>query len=123
NARIKAVGRRLCPTSNAVTRCASAFSAVACSAVDAGNACIQASTNGYSSGAEGTRILRVLGARHPQFPASRALLPTHSCPLLWRSAVHAKNLGRRFPHVDSAVTVPKVDLGVVISADARCSGG
>src|SRR6266852_5406130 len=55
---------------------ANALSAVACSAVDAGNACIQASMNGYSSGAEGTRILRVLSARHPQFPASRALLYT-----------------------------------------------
>src|SRR5207237_9098455 len=85
-ARIKAVGRRLCPTSSAVTRCASALSAVACSAVDAGKACIQASINGYSSGAEGTRILRVLRVRHPQFPASRALLPTRSCPLLWAEA-------------------------------------
>src|SRR5438477_3394831 len=66
-----------------VTRCASALSAVACIGLAAGNACIQASIGGYSSGAEGTRILRVLRARHPQFPASRALLLTHSCPLLW----------------------------------------
>src|SRR5207253_7977739 len=95
NARIKAVGRRLCPTSSAVTRCASALSAVACSAVDAGNACIQASMRGYSSGAEGTGILRVLRVRHPQFPPSRALLLTRSCPLLWLAPLRPSRISVR----------------------------